>query len=148
MDKIVRQLKRQQGKEWLKIANEILTLAWKNTDKDIRITVEVDEETRRVRQNRLLFLWHNELSKHIEHSTGQIFDVDDIHEYVAEKLLPKRVITVDDEPIIARTQTRKLSVKDFADFITRYEYWAHEKYECKFSHPDDLYLQAVMRDEK
>ena len=148
MDKITKVFTRANAKHWPANLEKILRHYWQNSDKDLTVTVEEAEDNRRIAQNRLLFMWHNELSKHIDETTGQKFSSDDIHEYVAEQLLPKRAITLDNNPIIVRTKTSKLKVKEFAEFLTRYDIWANEKYNCKFTHPDDLYLKAVMKDEK
>ena len=112
----------------------------------VAVQIKPYDENRRTAQNRLLWMWHSELSKHIETHQGQIFDSYDIHEFVVNKLLPKRVIGIDDDPIIARTPTSKLSVKLFSDFLSRYEMFVAETYQCQFTRPDDLYWQALMRD--
>ena len=143
MDKQIKILERVNSKEWANTAREMLLNIWNGGDKSVKITVEDYTETRR-----LLFRWHGELSKHIEESTGDAFDSEDIHEYVSEKLLPKRVVSIGGEPIIVRTKTSKLHVGEFSKFLNRYDRWAYDKYECRFSHPDDLYLKAVMQDEK
>ena len=148
MDKITKVFTRANAKHWPANLEKILRHYWQNSDKDLTVTVEEAEDNRRIAQNRLLFMWHNELSKHIDETTGHKFSSDDIHEYVAEQLLPKRAITLDNNPIIVRTKTSKLKVKEFAEFLTRYDIWANEKYNCKFTHPEDLYLKAVMKDEK
>ena len=148
MDKQVKILERVNSKEWANTARDMLLNIWHNGDKPVKITVEDYAETRRLAQNSLMWIWHDELSKHIESSTGSYFDSDDIHEYVAEKLLPKRVVSIGGEPIIVRTKTSKLHVGEFSKFLNRYDRWAYDKYECRFSHPEDLYLKAVMQDEK
>ena len=148
MDKQVKILERNNSKHWADIAREMLLNIWHDGDKPVKITVEDYTETRRLAQNSLLFLWHDELSQHIETTTGDYFNSDDIHEHVADNLLPKRVVVIGGEPIIVRTKTSKLHVGKFSDFLSRYDRWAYDKYQCRFSHPDDLYLKAVMQDEK
>jgi hypothetical protein len=48
-----------------------------------------------------------------------------------------------DEVVLVREQTRKMTVKRFAEFLNNYERWARERFDCVFSHPDDLYYQAT-----
>ena len=114
--------------------------------KILTIKISDKSETRRDKQNRLLWRWHGELANHIKEHVGEIHDTEDIHDHVAGKLLPKRVSTFNGEPEIKRTQTSKLKVKPFADFLTTYEMWANDVYSCIFSQPDDLYWSAVMKD--
>lgn len=144
--KLSKTLKLSEAKNWPNITKQMLTDAWQ-WKADIIVKIEKDEETRHTKQNRLLWKWHSELAKHIEINQGQIFDSEDIHEHVAGKLLPKRCVeVVTGEPEIMRTRTSKLKVKEFADFLTRYEMWAAETYQCLFTKPDDLYFAALMQD--
>jgi hypothetical protein len=145
MDKITKTFTRANAKNWPVNLEKILRHAWQHSEKDLLVTIEEDAETRRTKQNRLLFKWHNELAKHIETHQGQIFDSEDIHEHVSGKLLPKRVIVINNEPEIVRTKTSKLKVKVFADFLTRYEMWAASTYKCLFTQPSDLYIDALMK---
>lgn len=112
----------------------------------LTLSVTDKKETRKSAQNRLLWMWHDELAKHIETHQGEMYDREDIHDFVVGKLLPKRVVEIMGEPEIKRTQTSKMKVKPFSDFLNRYEMWAAEKYQCFFTRPDDLYWQALMRD--
>lgn len=114
--------------------------------RELLVKITDKKETRREAQNRLLWMWHSELAKHIEIHQGEIYDTEDLHDYVVGKLLPKRVINILGEPEIKRTQTSKMKVKPFADFLTRYEMWTASKYECYFTQPQDLYWQAIMKD--
>ncbi len=148
MDKIVKILRRTEAKDWPVESEKILRQAWQQSDKDIKITVEVAVGKRRVAQNRLMWMWHSELASHIETSTGKMFDSEDIHEHVVDKLLPKYAVDIGDNPIIVRTKTSGLGVKVFAEFLTRYEIWVSETYHCRFTQPIDLYMQAVMKDEQ
>lgn len=148
MDKTTKVFTRANAKHWPANLGRILRDYWKNSEKDLRVTVEEDTETRRDKQNKLMWLWHGELSGHIFESRGERFSSDDIHEHITNKLLPKRVINIDQEPIIVRTQTSKLKVREFADFLNEYFALVDIKYNLVFSRPEDLYLQAVMKNDK
>ena len=141
-------LKREVGKDWLKVAESMLKQCWFETDKNIKLMAQEAVSNRSEAQNRLMWRWHSELVAYILESTGNTFSSEDLHEYVVDKLLPKRVITISNEPIIIRTSTRKLSTTDFSEFLLKYDVWANDTYQCKFTHPDDLYHMAVMNDEK
>ena len=148
MDKITKVFTRANAKHWPVNLEKILRFAYQHSDKDLKVTVEEDVADRTLAMNRLLYMWHGELSKHILETTGKKFSTDDIHEYVIEQLLPKRVVMIDDNPIIVRTKTSKLKVKPFSELLMTYEMWAADKYQCQFTQPEDLYLKAVMKDEQ
>lgn len=145
MNKLTKRLPRQSAKTWPEMVRTELSKAWQ-WQKDLVITIVPDEETRRSKQNSLLWLLHTALAKHIEEHQGQVFDTEEIHEYVSAKLIGRRAVTMPDgEPMIVRNSTRKLAVKEFAEMIERYYVLASETYGCSLPRPDDLYWDAVMR---
>lgn len=146
MDKQVKYIRPSHGKKDWQDLRDIIGFLFQKTDKGLKITIEENADTRKQRQNRLLWMWHNELKKHIEKYQGQIFDAEDIHDYVVGELLPKRVVHIGEEPEIHRTRTSKLKVKEFAKFLDKYEMWASDNYQCFFTQPIDLYLEALMKD--
>ena len=113
--------------------------------KPLVVTIDIDDDSRSTKQNRLLWMWHSELSEHIKEHQGGDYGSETIHIYVVEELLPMHVIETPKGPKIDRTQTSKLGVKPMARFLTRYEMWAADKYECNFTQPQDLYIEAIMR---
>ena len=146
MNKVTRLLKRDNGKHWPDIAKEALAVAWQ-WGGDVVIQIKEDKADRTTKQNSLLFLWHSEFAAHLLEHNGGVFDSEEIHEFIVGKLLPKRAITMPDgEPAIVRTSTKKLKVKEFADFLTKYEMLCADSYGLMLSRPDELYLSATMRE--
>ena len=146
MDKLTKVLNRTNGNSWLATCRVMLVGAFSFSDKDILVTIEEVSDDRKSAQNRLLWLWNGELANHIFDSTGDRFSSDDVHEYVVDQLLPKHVVQINDNPIVVRTKTSKLKVKEFASFLTEYFAWVDIKYGLELTRPDDLYLKAVMKD--
>lgn len=109
----------------------------------VRLQFKPAETTRSEAQNRLMWMWHGELKAHILEHQGEVYDTGDIHEYIIGKLLPRKAVTINNEPIIIRASTSKLPVKPFAEMLTLYEAFAAETYQCIFNRPDDLYWQAM-----
>lgn len=148
MEKSTRVLTRDDASNWVTHSRKLLMAYWKHSDKDILITIEEVIDNRKSAQNRLLWLWNGELANHIFDSTGDRFSSDDVHEHVVDMLLPKHVVQINGNPIVVRSKTSKLKVKDFAAFLTEYFAWADIKYGLELTRPEDLYLRAVMKDEK
>jgi len=147
MDKIVKVFTRANAKHWLVNVEKILIFSWQNSDKDLKVTVEEDSDGRSIRQNKLMWKWHSELSEHIKETQGGVFSPEVIHLYVVKELLPMQVIETPEYPEVIRTETKKLNVKPMANFLTSYEMWAADKYQCQFTRPEDLYMKAVMKDD-
>jgi hypothetical protein len=110
---------------------------------DVKITLERPQDNRSISQNSLMWLWHGVLAHHVLMCVGETYSPEEIHEYVANKLLPKRVLSVFGEPMIKRGETSKLGVKKFAEFLTHYENWALTEHQCELPQPDDIYYQAT-----
>jgi len=111
--------------------------------KEIGIEFKELKAKRSTAQNRLMWKWHSELRERIELCTGQVHDNSTIHELVISYLGNNTVIDTAGEDVTVREQTRKMTIKRFADFLNNYERWARERFNCSFSHPEDLYWQAV-----
>ena len=117
---------------------------WK---KDLVVTFKPNEVSRSVKQNRLLWMLHGELAKHIHESQGEIYDTETIHEFVIGRLLPKEPKKLPDgDFIIARKSTKNLPVKEFAALLDMYYAWASIDMGCQLPMPDDLYWDAVMKE--
>ena len=147
MDKQVKILERNNSKHWVDIAREMLLNIWHEGDKPVKITIEDYSETRRDAQNRLLWRWHGEYTKHRYECAGEVFSSEQWHDKMVPEFLPSEPVKIKGGWHIARVETKKLNVGVFASFLTRYEVEAGQD-GCVFSRPDDLYLKAVMQDEK
>jgi hypothetical protein len=145
-EKITTRLPLDKAKDWPTMVEFELRNAWK-WQKPLVFQLKPDEESRSVKQNRLLWKWHGELAKHIHETQGEIFDAETIHEYVIGKLLPKEPKKLPDgDYIISRKSTKKLPVKEFAALLDMYCSWVAIDYSCQFTIPDDLYWDALMKE--
>ena len=115
------------------------------SDKPIKITIEEATDNRKLAQNKLNFMWCNEVAKHVFASQGLMCSSEDIHELIARKLLPLRVVSINGETIIYRSETKTLSVKKFSEYLQRFEFYALEQLGAKLTHPEDLYFNALMK---
>lgn len=143
--KLVKQLKLSNAKSWPSLVDIALREAWK-WQKDIVITIKEDSGNRSVKQNALMWMWHTEWCRHVEASRGEIINPDDWHEVFKKMFLGVRVVTYKYEPLIVPNSTTGIRPKEFADLLCRYETQAAED-ECYFTKPEDLYIDALMRQE-
>lgn len=145
-DKIAFQLPISNAQHWPELCKVKLGEAWQ-WKKDLVVMIKPNQESRSVKQNRLLWKWHGELAKHIHETQGEIFDAETIHEFVIGKLLPKEPKKLPDgDYIISRKSTKKLPVKEFTALLDMYCSWVAIDYNCQFTMPDDLYWDALMKD--
>ena len=113
--------------------------------KPLRITVEVDEETRKNKQNNLLWKWHSEYIKFKFETTGEIIKNPKHWHHVWKG------IYIGGEPVqvlgkweLIPKSSADLSVKNFALCLQKYEADAANE-GCNFTRPQDLYIESIMR---
>jgi hypothetical protein len=145
-DKITFQLPLSNAQHWPDLCKVKLGEAWQ-WKKDLVVMIKPNQESRSVKQNRLLWKWHGELAKHIHESQGEIYDTETIHDFVIGKLLPKEPKKLPDgDYIISRKSTKNLPTKEFAALLDMYLAWAAIDLGCKLTTPDDLYWDSVMKE--
>ena len=113
------------------------------------LTVEIKpyRKGRSAAQNRLYFKWLGEIADHIEASTGERYSTDDLHEFFRDLYLPQKVIDLAGEVRKARKSSAKLTVAEFSEYLERIEHYATDSLFCRLTHPEDIYWQALMKEE-
>jgi hypothetical protein len=145
MDKQTTIIKKASNSEDGKRLWSIITSFLNASDKPVKVTIEELTDTRKLAQNKLNFMWCGEVAKHVFKSQGLVCSSEDIHELIARKLLPLQVVAINGETIIYRSETKTLSIKKFSDYLARFEYYASEQLGATLSHPEDLYIIALMK---
>ena len=92
------------------------------TQRDKSIAWQVDvkpyKKDRTQEQNR--YYWGVVLvtiQKAIEDSRGEHYSTEEIHEWMRDKFLTKRVVTIKGEPKVLAPSTTKLTVGEFAEYL-------------------------------
>ena len=115
-------------------------------DKILNIKITEKSETRRDKQNRLMWLWHNEWRVNRYETAGELFSTPQWHEVFKEQFIGT------DDPVkingkweVRTKSTTDLKVGEFAELLTKYQIEAADM-GCEFSQPDDLYWSALIKD--
>lgn len=66
------------------------------------------------------------MQKHIFESRGDHYSCDDIHEYMRDKFLPKKAITIKGKTVVVRPSTASLTTKKFAVYLEHVIHFAAE----------------------
>ena len=113
--------------------------------KILSVKVSEDKETRRDKQNRLMWRWHGEFAKFRYESAGEIFSPEDWHEVFKKEFIgcadPVKVMG---EWVIRVKSTTDLSVPEFAEMLTKYQVECAEM-GLQLTSSDDLYFEAMMK---
>ncbi len=97
-------------------------------------------------QNRLMWKWNQEISEHLREHFGQENSSEDIHEVLVRKRCGVKVVQIgNEEPIIARKQTKKMNTAEFTEYLNWLEQYSAEHLQLQVSHPADLYHAAMGR---
>jgi len=79
----------------------------------LQVQVTAYKKKRSIDQNSLYWCRISEIVKHIRDTTGNSFSSDDVHGYLVEKYLPKRVIEIGGVAKPVSTSTTSLKVMEF-----------------------------------
>ena len=115
-------------------------------DKTLTIKITEKAETRRDKQNRLMWRWHNEWRVNRYEHAGELFSSQQWHEVFKEQFIGT------DDPVkingkweVRTKSTTDLKVPEFAELLTKYQIEAADM-GCDFSQPADLYWIALIKD--
>lgn len=112
--------------------------------KDVVIEFKELKAKRSLAQNRLMWVWNQEIAEHLREHFGQENSSEDVHEVFVRKKFGVRVIQAgNEEPIIVRKRTRKLNTKEFTEYLNWLEQYCAEYLELMLTRPDDLYMLAL-----
>lgn len=83
-----------------------------------QVDVKPYKKDRSAEQNR--YYWGvvmTTIQKAIQDSRGEHYSTDEIHEWMRDKFLPKRVITIKGEPKVLVPSTTTLTVGEFGEYL-------------------------------
>lgn len=145
MEKLTKILKRDNGKQWLSITDQMLRLAWEWKG-DVAIQIKPYKQTRTESQRKLMWTWHGQYVKHRAENYGEVFSKEHWHEVWKQVFLGcSEPVKIKGEWKIIPRSTGDCTVKEIAEALTRYEAEAaHEG--CLFTKPEDCYLSATMKE--
>lgn len=117
--------------------------------KDVLIEFKEFKSNRSLAQNKLMWKWNQEIAEHLRDHFGQENSSQDVHEVLVRKRFGLKVIQFGNEdPILVRKRTRKLSMKEFAEYLNWVDMYSAEYLQLTLSRPEDIYLQAIYGDRK
>lgn len=121
-----------------KMENAIIT-------KPILVETSEYKPKRSLAINKLLWLWNGRIKQHIQDTQGQIYSVDDVHEYFVGFLLPKTAIEINGKERVIRAHTSKFNNKDMCNYLELLDMYCSEHLGLVLPHPEDLYNEAIGR---
>ena len=122
---------------------KILNLMAKfNLTRPIKITVEVYKDTRSNSQNKLMWMWYDEIREQLLSVTGNAYTKDEIHEWFSEKYLPHTTVKILGEIHSFRKSTSKLKTSEMTDYLRIIEAVAASELDLQLTRPGD-YMFAI-----
>ncbi len=111
-----------------------------------RITLADIRSRRSDAQNRLLWLWNNEIQTHMREAFGQIASAEEWHSILVSRLWPSelRPVRLPDGTSykVGRAKTSKFTVDQMAEYLTLLDAYCAENLSLLLPHPDDLLMAA------
>jgi len=114
-------------------------IAGLNIDKPWRVTIALYRPSprRTLSQNAMMWVWINDVVKHVQKYTGQ--DADTIHQFFKGKFLLPPIIEFNGEMVTGDRTTTKLSVDEMSEYMHQIEAWVTTELGILLPKPEDLW---------
>jgi len=109
------------------------------------ITIKAHRKKRSLAQNSLMWLWYDEIKKHIFDSQGDMYTSEDIHEWFKQLFLPKRAIEFKAKILEVQIGTKELNTIQMMEYLEKLDYYCADKLNLMLSKPEDLWREAQGR---
>jgi len=110
------------------------------------LTITNAESIRSDAQNRLLWLWNNEIQKHMREVFGMYASAEEWHEQLVSRLCPAE-LTMAKLPggnwfMVGRSRTSSFGVKQMSEYLNLLDMYCAEELQLALPHPEDLMMAA------
>ena len=100
-------------------------------------------------QNRLLWMWNNEIQKHLREAFGQIASAEEWHEIMVAKLWPSELHRVElpdgSAYKVGRAKTRGFTQAQMTEYLEMLDQYCAESLGLLLPHPEDLMMAIYGR---
>ncbi|MEW8048958.1 MAG: recombination protein NinB [Candidatus Thiodiazotropha sp.] len=110
-------------------------LADLNADGKYLLEVRPNKLTRSLAQNRLSWMWYREIADFLTENSDQTISDSDVHDWLVDEFLPKKVIEIDGKPKVRQIGTSDLKVNEMSEFLEKVDVWAAQR-SIQLTHPD------------
>jgi len=108
-----------------------------------KVTIEPYKAKRSVSQNRLLWLWMNEISNKYYETRGKLYSPDMWAEYFKQNFIESAITEIRGEAIKMAKTTTQMTTKEFTDYLEKIDIYVVSELDIILPHPDDLYYSAM-----
>ncbi len=117
----------------------------KSLDLDKTWTIDIKQyyRGRTKSQNKLFWLWMQEISKAVIDSHGKYITPEDWHNYFCAMFLGYEQTTTRGLVVSVLKSTRGLSTKEFTDLLESIDMYSGGELKIRLSHPGDLFIDAM-----
>lgn len=107
--------------QWLAFVSQVVDMR-EETGKPVKLTLK-SCSIRSLNQNSTYWMWLGELSHQIKLKVGDVYSVDDLHEWFKEKFCPNKIITMGKNSISIKS-TKKLDTGEMHFYMNQLHEWA------------------------
>jgi hypothetical protein len=114
-------------------------------DGKTRVTIADAKGKRSEAINRLMWMWYGEIQVFLRESGQGIYSTDDIHEFMINLLLPRKMVAIRGQYRDIRAHTSKMNNKEMANYLDLLDHYAGSELGLSLTHPIDLFNEAMKR---
>ena len=86
-----------------------------------------NKSSRSLEQNALSWIWYRAIADFLTDNSDETISDQDVHDWLCDKFLPKRIVTIDGEQKAVTVGTSKLKVNEMCEYLLKVEQWAADR---------------------
>jgi len=99
------------------------------------VTIKPYKKSRSHEQNALLWKWYGEIRNHLAETTGEQYQNEDIHEFMKDKFLDRKAVTIAGDVRIVAGSTAKLNTSDMHEYLNRLDIYCADELGLMLTQP-------------
>ena len=117
------------------LQNAIQAVREISLDENTVVTIGPYRKSRSHEQNALLWKWYGEIRNHLAETTGEQYQNEDIHEFMKDKFMDRKAITIGNDVRIVAGSTAKLNIADMSEYLERLDIYCADELGLVLTHP-------------
>ncbi|MCG7931942.1 MAG: hypothetical protein N0E44_18065 [Candidatus Thiodiazotropha lotti] len=103
------------------------------------LEVRPNKLTRTLAQNSISWKWYREIADFLTENTDQTISDTEVHDWLVDEFLPKKVVEIDGKPKVRQIGTSDLKVDEMSKYLDKVDRWAIER-QIMLAHPDEYHV--------
>ena len=109
----------------------------------MQVVISEYKSGRSAAQNSMYWMWIGQMREGLATLTGEQHQNEDIHEFMKDKFLDRKAVTIGGDVKVVSASTAKLNVSEMSAYLERLDIYCADELNITLSHPDDLWHESM-----